>query len=298
MTETDTISGFAGPLLVALGASVAAAHAHANSPIQVGDAVHGQKLYAKACAQCHGDDAEGGPSAPGLRAAAQMNLRRDDDLVAAIRLGRRPDGSSIPDHRFRDKMSYLDTWDLVQVIRDGHLGLRDFFPQAARYTAKAYEIDEYGLERITEATGAAPPEKGATVFTFFEVEGEDGAMRYVPQDPVLLDRLSRDHKIGYLVFLPFRRAGYQGDLGIAMDATGKILRLQVVVPDGSKRRKAEALNRSLKAFVGLGKKGQKKPFRARRAAGLQKEMFAMYLRAMETVTMYDREERERTWADE
>jgi hypothetical protein len=64
---------------------------------------------------------------------------------------------------------------------------------------------------------------------------------------------------------------------------------------------ADLLNKSLSRFEGMGKKGQKEPFKIGGGKPMEKlaaDLYPVYLRAMETVTMYDREENERTWADE
>lgn len=201
------------------------------------------------------------------------------------------------EHTFKDVLPFLDIWDTVAHVRSLHMPLRDFFPEAARYVSKAYGIDQWGLERIEAATQKPLKNAEAAVFTFFRKDGEQGSLRHVPQDPILLDALKKDHKVGYLVFLPFETSGYRGEIGIAMDPGGRITRLSV--HPGLKG--ASAVNRRLSKLRGLGKKGQNAPFRVRGDRTVSKiahDVFPVYMRAMETVTMYDREERERTWADE
>jgi hypothetical protein len=119
----------------------------------------------------------------------------------------------------------------------------------------------------------------------------------VPQEPIKLDQLKKDKKAGYLVFMPFKTDNFDGELGIGMDKEGKMTRVLV----HSKASSADLLNKSLSRFEGMGKKGQKEPFKIGGGKPMEKlaaDLFPVYMRAMETVTMYDRDENERTWADE
>ena len=137
----------------------------------------------------------------------------------------------------------------------------------------------------------------AAVFTFFDFEGEEGRLQYVTQDPIKLDQLKKENKAGYLVFLPLKTEDFDGEVGIGMDKDGKMTVVRVH-PD---KKGADLLNKSLSRFRGLGKKGQKEPFKIGGGKSMEKladDLFPVYLRAMETVTMYDRDESERTWADD
>ncbi len=271
------------------------AFAASDAPLLVGDVLNGGKLYTKHCAACHGDDATGGNTSIALNDSSRLTVLRDDQLFALIQSGK---GAKKPkDHSFKKKMSVLDSWDIVAYTRTLHMTLSDFFPAAARYIAKGYEIDKYGLERIQDATGKKLKDKSAPVFTFFDFEDEQGRLRYVPQDPILLDELKKDKKAGYLVFLPFSTKGFEGEIGVAMDKAGVITKL--LVHEDAKG--ADLLNKSLSRFEGMGKKGQTEKFKvggSKNVRALANDIFPLYMRAMETVTMYDRDERERTWADE
>jgi hypothetical protein len=263
--------------------------------VLVGDPVNGKKLYDKECSACHGDEGKGGRSGVSLTSSDRLNLLRDDQMYAGLKNG--TGMKSVKEHTFDKKLGYLDLFDVVAYVRTVHMTISDFFPGASRYVSKVYEIDKHGLERIENATGKAPNDKSAAVFTFFTFEGEEGNLEYVPQDPIKLDHLKKDKKTGYLVFLPFKTTGFDGEIGVGMDGGGKITKLQV--HPGAKG--ADLLNKSLSRFEGLGKKGQKEPFKVgggKPMDELAKDVFPAYLRAMETVTMYDRDERERTWADD
>ncbi|MCB9651809.1 MAG: c-type cytochrome [Deltaproteobacteria bacterium] len=286
------------PVFMGLGALLlSAGPARADAPVWVGDPVNGAKLYAAECAACHGDDGRGGRTGVALTRADRLNLIRDDQMFQMIETGA---GLKKPkDHTLKDKLKFLEIWDVVAFTRTLHMTIADFFPSASRYVSKEYTIDKYGLQRIEENGGMVLKGKDQTaaVFTLFDFEGEEGNLKYVPQDPILLDQLKKPNKAGYLVFLPFKTDGFEGELGVAMDATGVITKLGVHGTASG----AELLNKSLSRFEGMGKKGQKTPFKVSGGKDmdkLAKDVFPAYLRAMETVTMYDREERERTWADD
>lgn len=261
----------------------------------VGDPVNGKKLFARECGACHGDDGKGGRTGVSLGDSGALNLVPDDAMFGAIKNG---DGLKKPkEHAFASKLGYLDIWDVVAHTRSLHMTLDAFFPGASRYVCKPYAIDTHGLDRLKQATGKELRDKSAAVFTFFTFEGEDGTLRYVPQDPIQLDQLKKNKKSGYLVFLPFETKGFSGELGIGMDGSGQITKLSVHAAAPG----ADVLNKSLAQFSGLGKKGQKDPFKVSGGKPMDElalDVFPLYLRAMETVTMYDREETERTWADE
>jgi hypothetical protein len=270
----------------------------ATETVLVGDPVNGKKLYGKVCSACHGDAGSGGRTGIALTDSGRMNLIRNQQMFGQIEKG---EGLKKPkDHAFGKELPYLDVWDVIAYVRTLHMTIDEFFPQAGRYVSKEYTIDKFGLERIKEATGhmlQGNDQKGA-VFTFFDFDGEAGNLTYVPQDPIRLDHLKKKFKSGYLVFLPFDDgSGFKGEIGIAMDPKGVITK--VAVHDELKG--ADLLNKSLSRFSGMGQKGQKEKFKVgggKPMENLAEKVFPTYLRAMETVTMYDREEKERTWADE
>jgi len=258
----------------------------------VGDARNGGKLYAAQCSACHGDGGKGGRSGVALTDSSRMTLLRDEQVYAVIARGEGVKKEK--DHKFESKLSLLDIWDVISYVDTLHLELGGFFPDASHYVAKEYEIDEHGLKRIGDAAGQAPKDKKAAVFTFFKKD--DNPLLYVPQDPIKLDALKKKDKVGYLVFLPFKTTGFDGEIGVAMDASGKIKKLAVHESVAN----AELVNKSLSRFEGLGKKGQKEPLKPggdKTMAQIATDLFPVYLRAMETATMYDRDENERTWAD-
>lgn len=281
-------------LLLSLGLFPAFAALADDERPTVGDPKNGAKLYAKECAACHGDGGKGGRSAVSLTDSSRMNLLRDEQMYEAIKSG--AGVKKEKDHKFDKKLDFLETWDVVSYIDTLHLELGALFTDATHYVAKDYEIDEHGAKRYEEAIGKPLSDKKASVFTFFKKDGFDADLLYVPQDPIKLDALKKKEKIGYLVFMPFKTTGFEGELAVAMDATGKIKRLAVhqAAPN------AELLNKSLSRFEGLGKKGSKEPLKPggdKTMAALATDVFPAYMKAQEAATMYDRDENERTWAD-
>lgn len=294
MKDINTAPGFAllRTGLVTLAGLIWAAPASAKEEMRplVGDPAHGAKLFEKHCKSRYK------ATGLGLFTSDGMNLMTDAQLYA--RVGKGDCVTKEQKTPFTpDELSYLDKWDMVAFMRTLHMNLSDFFPQAGRYVSKVYTIDKFGLKRISDAGSSLKKnERSASVFTFFDFEGEEGNLTFVPQDPIKLDQLEKDQKAGYLVFLPMKHEGFEGELGLAMDGQGTITKLMV----HPAAKGADRLNASLERFVGMGRKGQSTPFKVsggQAMAKLAKVVFPTYLRAMETVTMYDREENERTWAD-
>ncbi len=285
---------------LALGAAVLVAPALASAsetPALAGDPINGAKLYSKQCAACHGPGGKGGRSSVPLTSSDRLNLVRNNQMFAMIESG--AGLKRAKEHALKDKLKFLEIWDTIAYVRTLHMTLAELVPEGARYISKSYTIDKYGLQRIEENGGIRlkGKDKSGAVFTFFDFDDEQGNLRYVPQDPILLDQLKKDKKSGYLVFLPFKTKGFKGELGVAMDARGAITKMAV----HKSKKGAKLLNKSLSRFEGMGKKGQSMPFKVsggRSMSALAKDVFPAYLRAMETVTMYDREENERTWADD
>jgi hypothetical protein len=267
----------------------------ADARIAPGEAINGKKLYQRECAACHGDAGAGGRTGVSLIDSGRMNLIPNERMFELIRIG--TGLKKAADHKFDQKLPFLDIWDVIAYVRSLHMGLDEFFPESSRYVSKSYTIDNYGLERIEKATGKKLEDKTAAVFTFFNFPGEEARIQYVPQDPIKLDQLKKDKKAGYLVFLPFKTEGFEGEIGIGMEPDGKMS----VVKVQEQKKGADLLNKSLSRLRGFGKKGQKEPFKIGGGKPMEKlaeDLYPTYLRAMETVTMYDRDEAERTWADD
>jgi cytochrome c553 len=281
----------ATPLLAGILFSASVSFA-SETPAWVGDPTHGAKLYKKQCAACHGDDSMGGRTGISLREASRMNVLRNAVLYDLIKSGKSTKDPAA--HKFGKKLSQLEIWDIIAHMGTGFMSLYSFFPESGRYLSGAYTIDKHGLKRIKKATRIKIKDKKANVFTFFDMPDEAGNLTFVPPEPILLDELKKKYKAGYLVFLPFESGSFSGEIGVGMDATGQITKLAV---HGSSKSGVK-LNKKLAQYTGMGRKGLIKPFKTKRDKKLTKAVFETYLRAMETATMYDRDENERTWADD
>jgi hypothetical protein len=271
---------------VLLGAAAAYADHHEELPTLKGDPIHGRSLFSERC---------------GEEAARATLLSSEMSAFEDVELHRRfSSGSCVDSARTFDTsdIDYLDAWDMVAFVRTRHLGIEDFFPQAGRYIEKVYTIDDFGQGRIRKALGRIDGGLEHRVFTFFDFEGEEGNLRKVPNDDfIALDDLNKEDKSGYLVFVPFQTGNVRTEVGISMDPSGVIRKVRV---HGTVEG-ADQINRQLAAFEGLGKLGQSQPFslpRARRdAQALVKPLFRSYVYGAEAITMYVRDERERTFGE-
>jgi mono/diheme cytochrome c family protein len=68
----------------------------------------GHRAYESRCAACHGDNATGGESGPGI--VAQLSARNDAELAAFLRQGRAPNGMpafALGNPEMSDLVAYL-----------------------------------------------------------------------------------------------------------------------------------------------------------------------------------------------
>lgn len=279
MTATNLLR----PLLLgaALGSFAAPAQAADDVPVRVGDPVNGRRLFAEHC---------GDAAARATLSSEQMSALRDDQLQAAFLDGRCVDSKKTFS---TGDLDYLDAWDMVAFVRTRHMSLDAFFPDASRYIQKEYTIDDYGRNRLEGALGRVPDRLTHTVWTFYDVEGEQGNLTFVPQDPILLDELEVDQKSGYLVFVPLDTEGFTGEVALAMTPDFTITALQI----HRTQEAAADLNPKLAAYVGQGGRTQTDRLDAPRgpAGSIERAVSRAYLLAREAATMFVRDERARTW---
>ena len=294
-------------VILALAAPAAAEEVPAR-----GDAQKGQELFRLECATCHGADARGAVfwkrashgkglgEVPDLRDAAYLAQASDAQLRKAIRKGIGRNGW-IPGHAFAESLSSLDTWDLVQWLRDGNLSVAEFYPEAAKFTAKDFTIDEHGVKRLDEGLGLklGKDQQTVVVLTIYKGKKRRGTARLVPWTPVELDLLKADDRLGFLVFTELALPGEKSPVqaGIAIGRDGKISKIRLKHPDAKKRAEHE---KALAAFVGQGEKRVSKlkpPKGVKNADKYASVLTAAVGRATEGITMYDKSERERTAFD-
>jgi len=300
-----TIFGLAplAALLLAPGAS------HAD-PAR-GDAERGGRLFRMECSTCHGMDGSGSTfwqqaiqgnklaTPPDLRDSAFLAQRSDADLHDAIRRGMGRNGW-IPGHNFAS-LSTLEAWDIVQWLRDGSLTVTQFFPDAAKFTAKDFQIDQWGAERLAENLNLrlSQEELEVVVLTVYRGQRDDAeGVRLVPWKPVELDLLSAKDRIGFLSFQEMVTPnGEKIRVGLAFGTDGKLQRAVVNHADPAKKAEYE---KALSQFVGQGQKGAsvyKAPRGLKNGDAWARALTRAAAISAEGITMYEKAERSRTTFD-
>ncbi|MBS2031054.1 MAG: cytochrome c [Deltaproteobacteria bacterium] len=304
--------------LVIAALVAAPALARASESPAIGDVHRGAELYRLNCVACHGGSGQGDgfmakslDPKPGVAKGTPLLVTLTDanlhDLLhdggGAMQLSK-----TMP--AFGKELSELELWDVIAFLRQGSYDVLDFFPNGGRYLVKSYTLDPYAQERLTKAgVSASGPAANIEVVTVFNGDRQPGAPATLePQDPVTLDSLKPKDRIGYVAFVSGELPGDSKPLpiAIAMDREGKITKaVSLAGTDDARRDKLMA------SFVGQGKKGPHVPLEAPKAEKKSKKpakaaaptdaklsgFDAAYALAMEAVTMYDKEERDRTWAD-
>jgi hypothetical protein len=180
------------------------------------------------------------------------------------------------------------------------------FPEADRYIVKSYKVDTYALERLKKSLGRdiALAEASGDVFTLFNT-GSGSPLDLVPQQPRQLDQLKRKMKVGYVVFMPFKKPE-GGELQLAVAIESKNLTIQKLLAMDRDGHEDRDLNKLLSRFAGKGDRRLSGQAKARVAVGgggkglqqLESAVTDVYLRVAELATAYEVDERERTWADD
>jgi mono/diheme cytochrome c family protein len=288
-------------ILWATAASCTALLLLAARPLD-GDPVHGAVLFDKHCASCHGAEGKGG-SAPALTDGGRINGQSDQNLLTMLRGQARGKGL----HKgLKDGFALLDAWDVVGYLRSRVPHVGDMFPLADRYIVKNYKVDSYALERIKKSLGreVSLEEASGDVFALFNT-GSGSPLDLVPQQPRQLDQLKRKMKVGYVVFMPFKRPeGGEVQLAVALEA--KNLTIEKLLAMDRSGNEDKDLNKQLSRFQGKGDRRLSGQAKARVAVGgggkqlqaLETSITDVYLRVAELVTAYEVDERERTWADD
>jgi hypothetical protein len=187
---------------------------------------------------------------------------------------------------------------LVAFLRQDRLKVADFFPTARYFTAKSYPLDKNAKERLTALFGRplSAAESRITVVTAYGKRAANDAAgpELVPQDPVSLDKLSPKEKIGYLVFVDLPTQGSEMmSYGVALGKDGSVTR--VASETGLTK---PAFDAAYQGFVGQGQKGQPGSLKPGKAPAASAQAFKnAYARILESIGLFDKEERDRHWAD-
>ncbi|MBI5528146.1 MAG: cytochrome c [Deltaproteobacteria bacterium] len=267
-----------------------------------GDRAAGEKIYKINCASCHGigGNADGvaaskfNPAPINHRNAEVMNARDDAALFRAIKEGARATGRDSAMPAFGAGLNELDIWDLIAYMRTLHVRIDTFVAGGAYYITKSYRV--MSPKRIAQAVGdeLKPEEEELRVYTVFRFPRHEGYAEYVPYEPGKLDKLKKNLKLGYLAFVKVRGPRGPVEVGMAMEPSAKLIR---VAP--SDLSAGQDVARLFQKFEGQGKRGK---YELWKVAGvppdIQKDAYKQYLRFLETVFMYEKEEKERTWMDE
>ncbi len=297
----------------------AAAFAGPQGRIHAGDPANGELLFKQHCASCHGADGAGGgylsqtlksPTPTNLRRPGFLVARGDQQLFKAIMQG----GAAVNAHftmpAFSRNLGVLDGWDLVSYIRKDQLEVVDFFPEAAKFTSKDYKLDVDALKRLEDVVkDYSDAEKTVTVVTAFSGDSKpaDGP-EFVPQDPRLIANLKPKQKMGYIAFIEVPVPGLKEpvELGISMGRDGVIQKIAARL-EGLAPKDRARVEKLLDGYVGQGgKRGGERPaytaLKPDKKAGKDGVTFAKaltraYYRGVEGAVMFDKEERERNWAD-
>lgn len=304
------------PILLTIPALALAAPA--DLPV-AGDLVNGAKLYRLHCAACHGAGGTGdGVLAPGLdpkpgavRDGALLFAKSAEELLATTLGQNGPKG--LPNMHGRG-LTALDARDLLAWVRSTVPSIQDIFPGASDYIAHAQSIDNFGAERAEKALGYAlsAEDRAIMIFAAFKpadpAEGEKpkahvGPPRLLPEDPAQLYEAKPKRKIGLIGYVPLTLDGGSFQVALAFNRMMRLVDVRTVVAGDDK---SEALrlkyDKLLRSYIGAGGREEKRPVEPqdkgmKAPKDVQAAMLKAYQRVYEGSAMYDKEEKDRFWAD-
>ncbi|MCP4500352.1 MAG: hypothetical protein GY822_10370 [Deltaproteobacteria bacterium] len=192
----------------------------------------------------------------------------------------------------------LDVYDVVALVRAKNSNLDLLVPDASHVLLGKGVLDEYALERLTEAkVETSKKDKKRRVFALFNLKDRANyrsMKRVKTKHSKMRDKLTPKKGVAFAVFLPlkgFRDGSYE--VGFVVDRDIKIL--QVIVRN-SAGDVPDDLNRAASRFKGRSARGKYKalklPGKGKAIRELQKPLSDAFLRGMESVYMYEVEERE------
>lgn len=283
-----------------------------------GDPVNGGRLFRLHCAACHGIGGEAdGVLAPSL-ARAPTHLRdggfvwanTTNELLARMR------GEHLsPAAPVHGKgLTELELRDLVEWIREPVPTLGTFFPAATEYVARAQPLDADGTARVKATIKRAPTPEESTLMIFAMMKGEpdesgriplpgiEGAVK-IADNPQSLYVAKPRRRMGFVGFVPLHLKQGTFMLGLALDRMMRISALATVpTSDAKSEALRKRLNSTIESFVGAGgREGKKTIVPQKRGVAsppdLQKEIEKAYMLVLEAGAMYQKEERDRFWAD-
>lgn len=263
--------------LVAVG--LFAVGALASERPAVGDVANGEKLFAKTHKKVRLD-------------GAWINAYSDGQLVKGLQRGK----LKLPKLPSDDR---LDLYDVVAFLRSRNNNIRDLSGEATHVFLGKGVLDEYAIERLQDQAKVkvGKADKKRRVFALFKL-GEKDKWRDIKivrkKNTKVRDKLKPKKKVGYVVFMPLeglRDGGYEA--AIAVDTDIHITGVSIRGPDGTFPRD---LNKAAKRLIGRGERGKYKrikPSGAGKAVReLSKPFSAAFLKGMESIYMYEADERD------
>lgn len=291
----------------------------AESDPREGDAKNGARLFRLHCASCHGPGALGdGPLADGLEVPPE-NLRdggylwahTDEDFIRIVTGGGPAAGHSAAMPAFGCALTALEQRDILEWLRIPVPTLNDFFPEAVDYIAHEHELDVHGIERAEQALNRKlkDDEKSIRIYTMFKADPAEKAANQAPpaqrieEVPQALYTGKPKRKIGFVGYVTLQLDGGKVLAGLALDRDMELVKV-VTAPghDVAHERLRSRVAPILNAYVGSGNRIEKRPVRPHRRGvvapkDVQREMLRAFTLVLEGAAMYEKEERDRFWAD-
>lgn len=239
------------------------------------------------------------------------DAKNGERLLAAAGFNAKVDGAwlnQFPDEVLLDKLAkgasgfpqiegdnVLDRWDALAALRAKNTDLKDLLAGADSVLVMDTKLDEHAQKRLTEQAkiSSSAVETERRVFGLYKT-GSEGLSFVGPKETKKRDKLKKDTKVGYVVFLPipgFRGGKYEA--AFAIDKDIRVLSVVVRAPDGTA---PTDLNQAAARFVGKGARGQYAELKAGgagKALGeLARPLSDAFLLAAESVYMLEVDERE------
>jgi len=252
-------------LIVTLGLSAAAVAAD-ERPL-LGDPKNGRKLL--------GSD----PKVDG----AWINGFPDEVIVEKMKSGK-------DDFPQVDSENALDRWDALAAIRERNTDIRDLLMAGDHVLVSETKLDEHAQKRLTDQAKIASSaiQEQRRVFGVYKL-GQPGLSYVFEKETKKRDKLKKDTKVGYVVFVPI--PGFRGGKYEAAFAIDKDIRVSGVVVRGPNGEAPTDLNQAAARFAGKGARGQYAELKAGgagKAVGeLQRPLSDAFLLAAESVYMFE-----------
>jgi hypothetical protein len=217
--------------------------------------------------------------------------------------------NALPDDVMLDKMksgslgfptvesdNVLDRWDALAALRGKNADLRDHHLGATHVLVMDTKLDEHAEKRLTEQAKLKSSIITAErrVFGLYKLDGEQGLSFVTEKESKKRDKLKKNTKLGYLVFVKipgFRGGDYEA--AISVDKDVRVQSVEIRAPNGEAPLD---LNQAAARFVGKGARGRYDELKAGGAgkaiAELARPLSDAYLLGMESVYMFEVAERD------